>query len=117
VTTTVSGERGVDQVVNNFGRNVASKLSTYADKDRLRVIVDLHENIALHPRPESSSEAAPTQAALRQRLLDQLRTLHATHAGDMARLTQVDAITPDGVLTFVPDDWTADNGPETSSRG
>ncbi|TQM78488.1 hypothetical protein FHX81_0757 [Saccharothrix saharensis] len=117
VTTTVSGERGVDQVVNNFGRNVASKLSTYADKDRLRVIVDLHENIALHPRPESSSGAAPTPEALRRRLLDQLRTLHASHPGDMARLTRVDAITPDGVLTFVPDDWTADNGPETSSRG
>ncbi|MFE9751119.1 hypothetical protein ACFYOT_39955 [Saccharothrix saharensis] len=107
VTTTVSGEGAVDQVVDNFGRNVSSKLRTYADKDRLRVIVDLHENIALHPRAE----------ALRQRLLDQLRTLYRNFPGEMARLTQVDAITPDGVLTFVPGDWTADNGPETSSQG
>ncbi|MFJ6677151.1 hypothetical protein ACIQMJ_39130 [Actinosynnema sp. NPDC091369] len=115
VATTVSGESGVDQVVKNFGKEVGAKLSTYPDKDRLRVIVDLHENIALHPRPESSSGAAPTPEALRQRLLEQLRTLHANRPGDTARLTQVDAITPDGVLTFVPGDWTADNGPETSS--
>jgi hypothetical protein len=89
----ITGRRTLDDVVAQFGYNVANKLSTYRDK-QVRVVVDIADNEPLH--------APYDQREFANRLLARLRNIDPAARN---RLIQVDAVTPTGILRFRPADW------------
>ncbi|MEV5542414.1 hypothetical protein AB0L13_36890 [Saccharopolyspora shandongensis] len=85
----VTGKKNLDAVVSDFGKNVKSKISTYDGKG-VRVVVDLTDNAMLHE---------PHDGDLSKLLKDELSGI----SDDLLpRLLHVDAVTPQGILTFEP---------------
>ncbi|MEV0082253.1 DUF4157 domain-containing protein [Saccharopolyspora sp. NPDC050642] len=85
----VTGKNDLAAVVSDFGKNVKSKISTYDGKG-VRVVVDLTDNAVLHKSYDDDLAAllAKELSNITSALLD--------------RLLGVDAITPQGILTFRP---------------